>query len=78
MILDWIIRAYKIVMAKKQTLEEKVKIEFCNCRYKADCMALLVKKYRKELQGTGTLDHKRLTLITIWVHFIAVSMTQSF
>lgn len=34
-------------MAKKQTLEEKVKIEFCNCRYKADCMALLVKKYRK-------------------------------
>ena len=62
MILDWIIRAYKIVMAKKQTLEEKVKIEFCNCRYKADCMALLVKKYRKELQGRVERGSFTLTL----------------
>lgn len=33
-------------MAKKQTLEEIVKVEFRDCRYHADCMALMVKKYR--------------------------------
>lgn len=33
-------------MAKKQTLEEIVKVEFRDCRFHADCMALLVKEFR--------------------------------
>lgn len=33
-------------MAKKQTLEEIVKVEFRDCRFHADCMALMVKKLR--------------------------------
>lgn len=34
-------------MAKKQSLEELVKIELKDCRFHADCMALKVKQYRK-------------------------------
>jgi len=33
-------------MAKKQSLEDIIKAEFRDCRYHADAMALMVKKYR--------------------------------
>lgn len=34
-------------MEQKQTIEEQVEVELKDCRFHADCMALLVKRYRK-------------------------------
>ena len=34
-------------MAKKLSIEEQVEVELKDCRFHADCMALLVKRYRK-------------------------------
>lgn len=34
-------------MEEKQTIEEQVEVELKDCRFHADCMALLVKRYRR-------------------------------
>lgn len=34
-------------MEQKQTIEEQVEVELKDCRFHADCMALLVKRYRR-------------------------------
>lgn len=34
-------------MEQKQTIEEQVEVELKDCRFHADCMSLLVKRYRR-------------------------------